>query len=158
MEKVAEKVVCGSSMGLPPAPPLEAKSSAQNLQKGVPRSTVKNIVRKVLHKRSLGIPSNLQNDGFGYAKLSFSHFRLNSKTIQNGLQWVPYGIPLGAVGDVWVDKQSVDNSFEKVICYSRGGLQATVPHFPKEDTIDRTLRDDRALEALHFVSRGHCGG
>ena len=60
VEKGAEKVVRGSFVGPPPGPPLEAKS-ANNRKTFVPRSTLKNIVRKMLHKRSPRTPSNHEN-------------------------------------------------------------------------------------------------
>ena len=75
VEKVTEKVVRGSFMGPPPGPPLEAKSTKKR-ETVVPRSTLENTVRKVLHRRCLATPSNLENYGFMYRKPSFSHFHL----------------------------------------------------------------------------------
>ena len=59
VEKVAEKVVCGSFVGPPLGHFFDSKSSI-NCQKVVARTTLTNIVRKVLHKRSLGPPPTMK--------------------------------------------------------------------------------------------------
>lgn len=53
-----------------------------NRQKVVSRSALKNVVFKVLHKRSPGTPSNPQNNTSFNKKPSFSdfHVHLNIKT------------------------------------------------------------------------------
>ena len=63
VEKVTKKLVRGSFVGPPLGPLLEPKSQI-NRKKVVARTTLKNIVRQVLHKRSLGIPFNHENYGF----------------------------------------------------------------------------------------------
>ena len=70
VEKVTKKLVRGSFVGPPRGPLLEPKSFT-NLKKIVAETTLKNIVRKVLHKRSPGTPSNHENDGVVYTKPVF---------------------------------------------------------------------------------------
>ena len=53
---------------------LMGSKSAKKCKKIIPRSTLKNIPGKLLHKSSLVTRSNVQNDGFVYTKPSFSHF------------------------------------------------------------------------------------
>ena len=70
---------------------LKLGNSRQNRQEiaknVVPRSTLKNIVRKVLHKRFLGTPLNPRNH---YLHIS----TCTPKAIPSGLQWIPFGTPL----------------------------------------------------------------
>ena len=63
VEKVTKKLVRGSFVGPPLGPLLEPKS-VTNRKKIVAKITLKNIARKVLHKRSPKTTRNHENDGF----------------------------------------------------------------------------------------------
>ena len=95
--------VRGFYMGSPPGPPLEPRS-ATNRKKGIPKSTLKNIVRKVLQKRSLGILSNLDN--YGLVERN-QRFRVQLD-LQNNRKWCPMGTPLGPL---WVLLDAVGHHF-----------------------------------------------
>ena len=73
VEKVTKKLVRGSFVGPPLRPLLEPKSFT-NRGKNAAETLLKNIVRKVLHKRSPGTSSNHENDGFAQAKPLVSNF------------------------------------------------------------------------------------
>ena len=92
-----EKMFVGPPWVLP-WDPLWRPNRQKIEKKGVPRSTLENTVRKVLHKRCLGTPSNHENDGFSYAKPLISHFHLE---LQNNRKWCPTGYPLGPFGTPW---------------------------------------------------------
>ena len=86
-EKVSSWVLCGPSAGTPFEP-----KSVTNRKQIIAKTALKNIVRKVLHKRSPGNPSNHENDGFAYTKPLFSNLNLY---IQIDWKLSPMGTPLG---------------------------------------------------------------
>ena len=98
--KVTEKVVRGSFVGPPLGSPLEHKSTT-NREKVVPRSTLENIVFKVLHKRCLRTPSDHEDDGFVIRNHRLHISTWSPKTTENGVQWVPFRTPLGGFGGPW---------------------------------------------------------
>ena len=118
------RLVRGSFVGPPPRSPLESKS-ANNRKQVVPRSKSKNTVFKVLRKRSLGTPSNIQNNGFFFTRNHCLHISIcTSKTMQ--IQWVllwhPFRWFWGSLGNIWVDKKSIEQIIKKVVCGSCRGL------------------------------------
>ena len=107
VEKVIEKVVL-------PWDSLQNPNRQNIVKKLFQEKMLKNIVRKVLQKMSLGIPSSLGNHGFVDAKPLFSHFHLHS---QNDTKLSPMGTPLeplwlvsGAPGDNFGKSQNSSNN------------------------------------------------
>ena len=102
LEKVTDKVIRGSFVVTSPGTPFGAHIDKKK-KKVVPRSTLENIVRKVLHKRCLGTPSNHENDGFANTKALIFTFPFGapklSKIVSNGYPLGSLWVALGAVGD-----------------------------------------------------------
>ena len=96
VEKVAEKVGCGSFVGPPPGSPLQPKSTT-NREEVVPRSTLENIMCKVLHKRTLGTPSNHEINSFASTKPLSSHSHLE---LRSNRELCPMGTLLDGLGGV----------------------------------------------------------
>ena len=96
--------------GSSPETPLEPKSAKDN-EKVVPRSTLKNTGRRVLHKRSLGIPPNPQNDSSAQMQPSSSHFHLYFQNDRLCVQWAPLWHPFGwfwvLLGTTLADKNRI---------------------------------------------------
>ena len=92
VEKVAEKVVRGSFVGSPLGPLSEPKL-AINPKQVVARTTLKNIVRKVLHKRSLGPPPTMKVMALRARNHNFQVYTCTSRVTGNCLQWVPLWHP-----------------------------------------------------------------
>ena len=100
VEKVAEKVVQGSFVGPAPGPPLESKS-IENEKKPFRGARWKTLCAKRCARGVSGSPPTMKIM-VSLTRNRYSHISTwSSKTIENGFQWVPFGIPFGGFGGCW---------------------------------------------------------